>query len=467
MNGTIDYVPVGDPTDRADAVCGIGSGPKLTIGSGDENNTFGCGTLIDNTTIMCALHTMNSTGPWNPGYHALPTDPADPLSRVARFRRKTNGTDPAGGVVVDYHQVMISGYRVCTPTQDIAIAYLAEPVTHIAPVSVVNDYTLAATNPVTLVGWGLDGTTLGAGSLPGDARLIDGTIDSIGGTGGENLVTAGPLSANLYDSGAGVFKEVGGVWRLVAVVYSVNGATGQAVATTLRQFEHTTSFQIPGLYSNIGESGESPTGWFFSDDTTIDSSIPTADNSLVATLLLKYTPEDKEPEIFNDQIFAGFDFSSLGRQEIAGASLFYTLGSANSIPFLTRFARIRRTGTTHLANWDTFNGTTPWTTAGAENTTTDVYTPSFDYNIPVAAADTEHEINDAELLQAVLAAQQEDSILRLKWESLVQDDNSLLVHSREALLLAHRPRLVLTFVADRSRKKPGRESGLGLGMGFD
>jgi hypothetical protein len=427
---------VSNPT-AADACCSLGFGSDLFTGSGSEANVFGCGILISPTQILTAMHVMPT--PASDPYTTLPQDHST-TARVVRFRRKTDGTAPVDGTCAGSHQVYISGYRGSNLGADVALCDLATPVTHITPIE-IDTGTPAVSDTTKLWGWGLDGSTLYSGSRPNDVREIAGkTIASVT-TGSAGLATAltwsGPNPGpNLYDSGGACLRDVGGgVYRLTGII------TGDAGGIPLDQFRHDASLPIPGLYSP-GTTPANPASWFFSNDTSIADNTPTLDNSAATTILVELVTGKGAHE--SRVVFAGFNLSSI--TAVLGVSLVLT--NAQAIPIAAgttlKFSRIRRTGVTHLANWNTYDGTNNWGTAGAKNTSTDIYTTNqFTYVMSELAVGASVTIEHASLLAMAQAAKAEDGILRL----LIDKDDtvgSANFWSNDALLPGYRPRLVVT-----------------------
>lgn len=437
MNSAQSTTPDTASPTPADACCSLGFGSDLFTGSGSEANVFGCGILISPTQILTAMHVMPT--PVSDPYTTLPQD-ASTTARVVRFRRKTDGTAPVDGTCAGSHQVYISGYQGSALGADVALCDLATPVTHITPIA-VDTGTPAVSDTTKLWGWGLDGSTLYSGSRPNDVREIAGkTIASVT-TGSAGLATAltwsGPNPGpNLYDSGGACLRDVGsGVYKLTGII------TGDSGGIPLDQFRHDASLPIPGLYSP-GSTPANPATWFFSNDTTLDSALPTFDNSSTANLLVELVTGKGAHE--DSIVFAGFNLSSV--TAVLGVSLVLTNASAATpIPAGTtlRFSRIRRTGVTHLANWNTYDGTNNWGTAGAMNTTTDIYTTNqFTYVMSELAVGASVTIEHASLLAMAQAAKADDGILRLlvDADSTVESAN---FWSNDALLPGYRPRLVV------------------------
>lgn len=448
MNGTLDYAPAGDPTDRADAIFAIGTGPKLTTGSGDEGNTFGNGIYIGNGKAMSALHLMSfevGANYWSSGYHVLPSDLTDPRSRVARFRRKTDGTDPAGGVVVDYQQIRITGYTAPSPLVDIVILDLASDPVGIDPIAVTDDYTIADTDAVTIAGWGLDGETLGAGSLPNDVRLIDTTAIDASVTGSTMLMLTGD-GANYYDSGGAVLVEVTGVWRLVGVLVAVNSSTADATAVRLKYFKNDPNFQIPGLYTpgTPPEGYDVPSAWISPTfDTDILTSLATTDGSADIAIFLTYRIGKGAD---TGKGILAFDVSDV--DPLTAALEMHIFVATPTAALTVRIRRLRRV-VTNLANWDTYDGSNAWGTVGADNTSSDVYTDNeFTQALSGAeAADELVEFNSSSLLDMITAAKADDGILRLLVDVVTGTEGDASFHSFDSATAAYRPRLNVTTAA--------------------
>lgn len=433
MNSAQWTIPSTGSPHNADAVCAIGAGHKLFTGSGDESNTFGNGTLISPTQLLSCMHIFPVQ---SSGYHTLAQGQSTE-ARVARYRRKTDGTAPAGGLCVNYHQVHITGYRAApAPLQDMVICDLASPVTHIPPIP-IDTGTPAPTDPLVLVGWGLDGATANQGALPLDARMIEGkTIGSVTGVPLVNgLVWSGPNPGpNLHDSGGAVIRLVLGAWKLTGVIQSYS------VGVAVEQFKHNEAFQLPGLYTPAPPEPVLPSHWLQSDDTMIQLASPTFNHSASSSVQV-HQIVGKESDTAKS-VFVGFNTSGL-TAPILGASLVLTVAAINVGDRTIRVRRIRRSGVTHLANWNTYDGSAGWGTAGAENVSSDVYTDhEFTFVLPVShPPNTPIVINHANLLAMLNAARLEDGVLRLLLEATDVSDAAAAFFSREYALPAFRPRL--------------------------
>lgn len=443
MNSAHASTPSTATAHAADAVCAIGQGNHLFTGSGSEGTTFWNGTLIAEDQILTCLHAF-PTSLHSAGYHELTTGNSA-NARVARFRRLTNGTVVGGGLCVGYHEVAITAILVPPDVDDICIAYLASDVTHIDPID-IDAGTPAVGNSVALVGWGLDGASVGVGSYPNDARMIDPdgpsprTVASVD-TDAYGLVAAlyhsgvspGP---NLYDSGGAFIRIVGSTWKLAGVI------TWVSRAVAVEQYKHTEEFQLPGLYTPGAADPPTPAEWSQSNDTYIDSANATADNSASEGLIA--AAEAGKSTYDQKIIFAGFDLSGVSG-DITRVQLVLAAAPV-TLPGSFRFRRIRRTGVTHLANWNTYDGTNNWGTAGANNTTSDVYTAN-QFTKTVSAGGTETIIDSedhAGLLAMATDAIAEDGILRLLIESTLTDGSGIGPPSLEAVQMAQRPRLIVT-----------------------
>lgn len=446
MNSTHVSTPDTASPHWADAVCAIGIGSELFTGSGNEQKTYWNGTLISPTKILTCAHAF---GDQSAGYHALAQGQVAG-ARICRFRRLTNGTFVGGAVCVGYHQIAITGYTVPPDAQDIAVADLATPVTHITPIGVYTG-SPAAAQDVEPVGWGLDGATIGAGSWPGDARMIDtagpsprtcaaaytnefGRVHSMGLSG----TIPGP---NQYDSGAPWMIPVSGT-RYVAGVFSSAG-----VAVAVEQYKNTPGFGelLPGIYTPGSVDPPNPSFWITSNDTYMQESLPTADYS-TQTQIVCYAETGKTTDT-DKMVFAGFSLASVVGTIIRVQLIL--IGTVNIGDLVARFRRIRRTGVTHLANWNTYDGTNNWGTAGANNTTTDVYTTNqFTHTFDgPSAEDTEFVVDSEdhpELLAMVNAARIDDGVLRLLIESTQTDAAALTAYSVDHVIQGGRARLVVT-----------------------
>jgi hypothetical protein len=423
------------PTD-ADAVGAIVRG-DLTIA-----DSHGNATLISTTQVLTAAHVLQSF-PFSSGYHFLPTD-SSASARYVYFRRKTNGTAPVGGNESDYHRVAIAGYRIPESGDDIALCDLATAVTHIPPIPIDNGAP-AASDELVLVGWGLDGATIGAGSRPNDARMIETrTISTLT----ENSSSQATLiqwsgtnpGPNLYDSGGAVVRLVDEEWKLAGVI--VSSPAGLAV----EQFKNAEDFQIAGLYEGPAASptpaAPSVATVFVPTDTKIDSDGPTANNS-AGTQHQIYRSTSKG-DVSTKAVLL-FDLASLGCVP-ASAELRLTLAAAVADgDTIMRVRRIRRTGTTHLAAWNTYDGTNNWGTAGAANTTTDVFTDN-EFTKTVSngtAANVVVTFDEAQILAMVNAARSEDGVLRLLIEPTQTNGQRVVFHTADASETTYRPKLVI------------------------
>lgn len=436
MNALHAVAPV---STELDAVAALGRGDKLYSGSGDEDNTFGNATLISTTQALSVLHVMPYA---TSGYHTLPLDTST-TARVLRFRRLTGGTAPGGGGYANYFHVFVSGYRVPSPAYDIALLDLAVPVTHITPMP-VDTGEPAVSDALVLAGWGLDGATAGAGSYPLDARKITtrtiATLYAGPGSTTDSLAWSGTNPGpNLYDSGGAVLRDVSGTFKITGVIQSYN--IGHAIS----RHRNDATFQIPGFYAPSATEPASPSTWIqASFDTLLNVEDPTVDNSATTTLTVN-SITGKATE--NKKAVLAFDVS--GADTPIGATLNLTIAlMGGTVDPQIRVRRIRRTGLTALANWNTYDGTNNWGTAGAENTTSDVYTANqiTPAAIPTSTpSDTAYQINGSDLLAMVTAARNEDGILRLLIESVIDADASVTFWSKDNSLPSYRPYMELDY----------------------
>ena len=461
MNGAIATYPNTDPSHWADAVCAIGTGPKLTTGSGDENNTFGCGTLITTNVIMVALHSMPyglqaSGSYYQSGYVDIETNLTDPNSRAVRFRRKADGTDPCGGVVVDYWQTKITGYWVPSPVRDIAYAYLATAVPAAVATPLEISASCTAGDTCIVAGWGLNGSTINTGTLPGDCGLISGrTVGTVGSNGFIFDATGPDFDINVYDSGGACVKDFSGTKKLIGVI------GGSQDIVRLAYYQSDPTFQIPGFYiPGTPPAGfDVPTSWVLPElDTFLELNTPTSNFSTEAILNIGETTGKGA-----NNYCAILTFDVSGITPIAASLKFFHTGLVSSASDI-RVRRLRRT-VTSLANWNTYNGSAAWTTAGGFDTTNDVFTANqFTVSLGApAGADEEASLGGSELLAMVELAKADDGILRLHLSGVTPD---LLTsfHSSEASEAGVRPYLELTTVAGAANS-PSRSRMRGRGRG--
>ncbi|MCI0630526.1 MAG: hypothetical protein L0Y44_07730 [Phycisphaerales bacterium] len=154
----------------------------------------------------------------------------------------------------------------------------------------------------------------------------------------------------------------------------------------------------------------------FSQDCNMESTIPSGSTATENNLYCSFV--SKGPT-FQKTLFPGFNLASVTVEQIMARirlRLVNDLEGGSNANFLCRVRRVRRTNITHNADWTTYDGTNPWGTAGAENTSTDVYTDNqFSYRVPVGSETpgTVTIIEDAGLKAMALAAKADDGILRL------------------------------------------------------
>lgn len=445
MNSAQSTVPSTVSATPADAICSIGFGSDLFTGGANEANTFGSGVLISTTQILTAAHVMPDQ---SSGGHTLPTD-ASTIARVARFRRKLDGTCPAGGVCVDYVQRDIVSYVIPNPAKDIALCTLSSPITHIAPIA-IDTGTPATSNAIDMGGWGLDGATLFSGSRPNDCRTIvstktiSGLINDANGFNAYFTFSGTNPGPNLYDSGGPVMRTVSSAWAVSGIILSADAAIN------LIQFAHDASFQIPGLYTAAASSSTfSRTSWIDPTDTYIDDLLPTADYS--ASTSIGYTQVSGKGAQHLSIIFI-FNLNAI-TSPITGATL--TMFVVNpTISTGIRVNRIRRTGLTTLANWNTYDGTNNWTTPGAGDASNDIYSDNqFDLTVPATSSASEAVyITHANLLAMIQAAKAGDGYLRLLISVPIAVALGSAFYSADALNTSVQPRLELTTTADTSTR---------------
>lgn len=224
------------------------------------------------------------------------------------------------------------------------------------------------------------------------------------------------------------------------------------VAINLIQFAHDSTFQIPGLYTpGSSDTQTTTTSWIDPTDTYIQSLGPTANNSAITTV---YCEAHTGKGAQDTRIIFIFDMSAI-KAPITGAVITLFTNSSNAADVI-RINRIRRTGLTTAANWNTYDGTNNWATAGGDDTNSDIYsTNQFDITTAIIATPgTPFYISHASLLAMVQAAKAEDGILRIiiKSTNVTGGDLTTSCYSADALNTAVQPRLELTTTADTSQR---------------
>lgn len=430
MNGDYAQSPSGSPTDPYDAVCAIGIGANIRDGGLNEGATFANATLISPTQLLTVLHVMptglpqNADTAYGSGYTILPAE-TDQKSRIARFRRKTDGSVGSSGLAADYHQVRISGFRASKNIagDSLVICDLETPVTHIAPISTAAVWAnISPADPIIIAGWGLDGNTLGGGTRPLDVRYIDiRTIFAIGTLPYPYLSWDGAdLTVNIYDSGGPVLIDDDGTLIIIGCVSSVT------LATPTLGYQHDASLQIPGFYSPgvsiVDESGTSAI--VRSDDGGMFDQVPTQSYAALESIDLAFIDETSmidEPGRI-DLVFVGFAVANAVNLALARLQLYVSspplVGSGFSYSpsdVTIRVRRIIRAGVTDACNWNTYDGVNAWGTAGANNLVSDVSDATdFTFVVPSSAVVGERiEVSHANLLQMVTDAKDAGEPLRL------------------------------------------------------
>lgn len=422
MNGAISQTPSTGTPNQYDGVCAIGKSLNIVDGGAAEGQIFGAGTFIGTGTIgdaagfiiLSVAHVLNFGAPaTQSGWNALPLDPEDNAAKTARFRRKA-GSVVGDGDAANYTQLPIAGYWAPTPLNadsvvmavcigDVAEGDLPDPITCF-DADAFDD--LESGDPLTIAGWGLDGSTIGTGSYPNDCRYIDDrTIIPIDGA--RFIVGGTGVGANSYDSGGPAFVDVSGDLQIAGVIQTAGGALA------VRQFKNDPLFQIPGYYE-FADPGEAvdPSTLRYSEDANIKSDEPNGSFVITSTplyvqnLFAKGTPTRK-------MVFVGFDVATETIPVSATLRLVASTGTAT-----VRVRRLRRIVTNDV-NWNTYDGVNGWSTTGAEDTDDDVYTDhQFTFDV-AGASDTDVEIADnANLLAMILEARQEDGVLRLILEAV-------------------------------------------------
>jgi hypothetical protein len=228
----------------------------------------------------------------------------------------------------------------------------------------------------------------------------------------------------------------GGELRVTGVI------TSYGFVECIEQFKHDPSFQLDGLYTPSANPPPNPSNWFEPEfDTEIDYEQPTADKSAGETLTAAL--ETGKATITKKMVLA-FDVG--GDLAPIAATLVLNLLTTPAIDADIRLRRIVRAGLSDLANWNTYDGTNNWGTAGAENTSSDVTTT--DQQTITVADDAPPglsiEFGGASMLAMVAAARAGDGILRLLVECLT-DPVGVDVASMEAAIPGDRPRLELNY----------------------
>lgn len=393
MNALESYEPddIGD-SDPADAVCALGFYGTIGRAAPNSASTFGCGTLIAPNMLLCARHSFPTVnGGWAAGYQSMTS--GEEFSFIARFRRKPDGSigSTAGGNS-SYHLVNITGYLTPSPASDICIAYLAEAVDHIDPLPLSDS--LASSDGITIAGWGVDGATLGAGSQPGDVRLIDVAAQSVVPASPFFGWPLSPFTANTYDSGGAVIKVIEDDWHLVGIITAFYGGVNVA------HWEHNPSFQLPNFYTpspdpDPPEEWTMPTNIVFPTFDGYIHSIGGVDVGDFSGATLTIAHAEAMGGYKAIGIFS-FDTSVYTPTDIA---MFLTQ-TANNTCTAIRVRRIRRL-VTAAATFTTYDGSNTWTTPGGLDTTNDVFT---DNEFTFDPADGANELEDSGLLAMHAAA---------------------------------------------------------------
>jgi hypothetical protein len=433
MNGAQAVGPSGT---ELDAIGAIGFGQDLVNGSGNEGNYFGSSGLVREANGDIFLWAARHSMPYStPGWHILPLDTST-TARILRLRRLLDGgVTTASGDATDYQQIYITRYLVPASGADFVKCELASVPAHITPYD-IDTGSPALSDGIVFAGWGLDGASLGTGNRPHDCRKITGrTIqsmvlrDAFGNHGSMGWSGTNP-GANFADSGGLILRDIGGgVLRATGVI------TGTGAGELVEQFRHDSSFPINGLYEPAGVI-QVPTTWIQPlFDTAINQAAPTANNSAAGGDVNAIS--GKGADVF--KAIMAFDVSSITNIQAVSLVVFVTVGAAGNV--LIR--RIRRQGLSSLANWNTYDGSSGWGTAGANNTTSDVYTAN-QFNFAFAGTHTDrrqYTIGGADLAAMVAAAKADDGILRLVFESAAVDTLGCNLGYSEYLIPGERPRL--------------------------
>jgi len=437
MNGAQAVGPSGT---ELDAVCSIGFGSSLFTGSGDESNVFGCGVLISSGAtgarpqLLTVAHVLPYT---SSGYHTLPQDQST-TARVTRWRIKSDGNPTgASGLCVDYQQVHITGYRVPGNGADYALCDLASVPAHITPYTVYQSAP-ASSDPIVLAGWGLDGATAYAGNRPHDCKKITGrTLTNALTTGLEwDGTNPGP---NLYDSG-GLLTIDGKLAALIQTLFT---------AGPLYRFRNDATFQIPGLYTPATPEPPISSSWILPTlDSNIMDSSPTTPASTGTTMSVASVTG--KGAVINKAILT-FNVAGIVSHNNTSLVLHADVSNAGASSGTLRFRRLRRVVTSSVT-WNTYDGSNNWGTAGANNTSSDVYTAD-QFTFPVTATNqyTQHTVTTG-LAQMIANAQLEDGVLRLLIEIETADTVVATIKASEVAGVGERPRLVIETTADTSHR---------------
>ena len=187
---------------------GLGEQPQ------HEHNWFGGAVLVRANLVVTAKH--------------LCENPEVPSGTYAvRFRRRIDGgLGSREQGVFSYHHVLVD--RIEHGPGDLALAYLAEPVTHIEPVPVMQMGFLGLDGaPYTSAGWGREGPEMEAGPrnqllLCAENRLRRVALRSVSYPG-FNSRPEPPCKVNEWDSGGAVFVEEQDRLWLLATHHTFNG----------------------------------------------------------------------------------------------------------------------------------------------------------------------------------------------------------------------------------------------------
>ncbi len=246
-----------EPTDlRFDAIGAFSKAEWLGLASAASANpqphNWWCNaTLIAPDVVLTAAHCVAM--PWTPGVH-LPANPDKQF--VVRFRRHLSGTlgDKAAGPQ-SYHQVRIAELHLAS--QDVAVGYLEEPVTHIEPLKLLLEGTVGIEQGASILhaGWGKEGPAFDEG--PRNQLLLAAGRVSAQSTTESSIYFYSAWSGlgtgagvNMFDSGSPVLAEHprSGELRILGTVSSTGGGPSlRSVVSTFGAVLQSTPFSSPEL----------------------------------------------------------------------------------------------------------------------------------------------------------------------------------------------------------------------------
>ena len=243
----IDGEPVGDET-RYDAIGALGFAARVGLEGPlpAPDDTWHCtATLIGPSLALTARHCLFAGGA-----------PVDPTTLALVFRRNPDGslgvTDPSAADrgLSSFHRVRASEMRVPdTGANDVALVELAEPVTHIAPLSLaIHGTMLAEGSPIRVAGWGREGPTSSdpqTGLRTCDTTTVGSWTDYYVTFTGPSATSCGPAS---HDSGAPILvRSVDDEERIVGIVNASIAADRLVSAAALPQLDALTHTPWSGV----------------------------------------------------------------------------------------------------------------------------------------------------------------------------------------------------------------------------